>query len=177
MSRYRRSPLIRLTPAAVLAAATVAALLLAAGSRSKGSKNTSDSSGSSDYIRCPVCGYTLETSLTSGYGRRADPLESGGTEQHDGLDLAAPEGTPVMAAQDGVVSSVQHSDTGYGNMVVIDHGNGRTTLYAHCARLFVGEGERVVRGQIIASVGSTGNSTGPHLHFEMRLGGVPQNIP
>ncbi|NLZ38970.1 MAG: peptidoglycan DD-metalloendopeptidase family protein [Firmicutes bacterium] len=117
-------------------------------------------------------------------GRFIWPLASGGTitshfgprwgRMHYGVDIAAAAGTSVRAADGGVVkiSSYQGS---YGNLVVIDHGNGYSTYYAHNSRLLVNSGERVVQGQTIALVGSTGNSTGNHVHFEIRKNGTPVN--
>jgi len=93
---------------------------------------------------------------------------------HKGVDLSAPMGSDIYAALDGqVVLSGRHKQ--YGNFVAVDHGNGVVTLYAHCSRNFVEEGQIVRRGQKIAEVGRTGNATGPHLHFELRLDGVPVN--
>ena len=93
---------------------------------------------------------------------------------HRGVDLSAPQGADVYAALDGqVVASGRHRQ--YGNFVVLDHGNGVVTLYAHHSRNFVQEGEVVLRGQKIAEVGRTGNATGPHLHFELRVKGLPSN--
>jgi murein DD-endopeptidase MepM/ murein hydrolase activator NlpD len=93
---------------------------------------------------------------------------------HKGVDLSAPMGTDIFAAMDGeVVASGRQKQ--YGNFVAIDHGNGVVTLYAHCNRNFVEAGDIVRRGQKIAEVGRTGNATGPHLHFELRLDGIPQN--
>jgi len=93
---------------------------------------------------------------------------------HKGVDLSAPKGADVFAALDGqVVAAGRHRQ--YGNFVVLDHGNGVVTLYAHHNRNLVKEGEIVRRGQKIAEVGRTGNATGPHLHFELRLEGLPQN--
>jgi len=90
---------------------------------------------------------------------------------HKGVDLSAPMGADIYAAMDGqVVLSARQKD--YGNLVAIDHGNGVVTLYAHCSRNFVTEGEIVHRGQKIAEVGRTGNATGPHVHFELRLDGL-----
>lgn len=93
---------------------------------------------------------------------------------HQGVDLAAPTGTPIMAAETGkVVYSGWKS--GYGNFVAIDHGHGYLTHYAHCSKLLVRTGQRVRKGEQIARVGSTGHSTGPHLHFEVIAQGVPRN--
>jgi murein DD-endopeptidase MepM/ murein hydrolase activator NlpD len=93
---------------------------------------------------------------------------------HKGVDLSAPSGTGIFAAMDGqVVASARQKE--YGNYVAVDHGNGVVTLYAHCRKNFVTVGEIVHRGQKIGEVGRTGNATGPHLHFELRLDGIPQN--
>lgn len=106
--------------------------------------------------------------LTSRFGRR-----SSGT--HKGLDIATSTGTPIAAAAGGTVSYAGWNSTGYGNFVLIDHGNGVQTGYAHCSALYVSVGQYVSQGQTIAAVGSTGNSTGPHLHLEVRINGVCQN--
>jgi len=94
---------------------------------------------------------------------------------HRAVDVGAPIGSAVVAADGGFVSFAGWTDVGYGYLVVIDHNNGYTTYYAHCSNIYVFEGQTVERGQVIAAVGSTGWSTGPHLHFEIRYGGVPQN--
>lgn len=91
--------------------------------------------------------------------------------RHEGIDIAAGVGTPVKAAADGVVRQASWNG-GYGNAVVIDHGNGVTTLYAHNSELTVKPGDRVTSGQTVAKVGSTGDSTGPHLHFEVKVDGT-----
>jgi lysostaphin len=109
----------------------------------------------------------------SGFGQRVDPF-SGQMAMHAGLDFAAPAGTPILAAAGGVVSTAEFNPA-YGRMVVIDHGNGLQTLYAHASKLDVRAGEIVRKGQQIAQVGSTGRSTGAHLHFEVHVNGVPQN--
>lgn len=93
---------------------------------------------------------------------------------HDGVDLGMAEGSAIYAAKSGVVTVSGYSGS-YGNLVKIDHGGGVETYYAHCSSLAVTEGESVSKGQIIGYVGSTGNSTGPHLHFEVRIDGQPQN--
>lgn len=93
---------------------------------------------------------------------------------HKGVDLAAPMGTPIFAAMGGkVIMAGRHPQ--YGNYIILDHGNGVMTLYAHAKLNLVHEGEIVHRGQEIAEVGRTGNATGPHLHFELRVNGIPQN--
>ncbi|MFN3630730.1 MAG: M23 family metallopeptidase, partial [Casimicrobiaceae bacterium] len=107
------------------------------------------------------------------YGYRIDPF-TGHQSFHEGIDFAAETGTPIVAAASGkVISAEQHP--AYGKFIDIDHGNGLVTRYAHASELLVKEGDLVVRGQTIARVGSTGRSTGPHLHFEVRLNGAPQN--
>jgi murein DD-endopeptidase MepM/ murein hydrolase activator NlpD len=93
---------------------------------------------------------------------------------HEGVDLAVPSGTPIHAAERGTVRFSGWS-TGYGNLVIIDHGNGVTTRYGHASKLLVHRGQSVKKGQTIALVGSTGHSTGPHLHFEIRTQNAPQN--
>lgn len=105
--------------------------------------------------------------LTSPYGGRWGRM-------HNGIDIGAPIGTPIQAADSGVVifSAYQGS---YGNLIKIDHKNGFVTYYAHCSELLVSAGETVTQGQLIARVGNTGNSTGPHCHFEIQLNGVAQN--
>ena len=109
----------------------------------------------------------------SGFGFRHDPF-NGRTALHTGLDFPAPQGTSVSSAAGGVVSSSEvHPE--YGQMLVIDHGNGLSTRYAHLSRVLVAPGDLVKRGQVVAEVGSSGRSTGPHLHFEVLVDGVPQN--
>jgi murein DD-endopeptidase MepM/ murein hydrolase activator NlpD len=94
---------------------------------------------------------------------------------HRAIDVAAPTGTAVRAADSGYVSFAGWTDIGYGYLIVIDHGNGFSTYYAHLSNFYVAPGQAVERGQVIAAVGNTGWSTGPHTHFEIRYGGVPQN--
>jgi len=94
---------------------------------------------------------------------------------HRAVDVGAPIGSALLASDGGYVSFAGWTDVGYGYLVVIDHNNGYTTYYAHCSNIYVFEGQAVERGQVIAAVGSTGWSTGPHIHFEIRYGGVAQN--
>jgi murein DD-endopeptidase MepM/ murein hydrolase activator NlpD len=110
---------------------------------------------------------------SSNYGYRLDPI-TGRNSFHTGVDLIAPPGTPVVAAAGGMVSTVAHVAE-YGNIVEVDHDNGLTTRYAHLLRSQVKVGDVVMKGQAIAQVGSTGRSTGPHLHFEVREKGIPLN--
>jgi murein DD-endopeptidase MepM/ murein hydrolase activator NlpD len=115
----------------------------------------------------------LDGWFSSNFGYRIDPF-TGQRAFHEGIDFPAETGTPVLAAASGkVVFADVHPE--YGKMVEIDHGNGLVTRYAHAATLAVKEGDLVVAGQRVATVGTTGRSTGPHLHFEVRLNGVPQN--
>jgi murein DD-endopeptidase MepM/ murein hydrolase activator NlpD len=111
--------------------------------------------------------------ITSPFGMRFDPiLET--QSMHTGVDFGAPMGTPIHAAADGVVVFAGPRG-GYGNCTIIDHGNSLATLYGHQSVIGVSVGQRVTRGQVIGKVGSTGMSTGPHLHFEVRVNGTPVN--
>lgn len=94
---------------------------------------------------------------------------------HRGIDLGAGVGTPVMASDSGFISYAGWDNTGYGNLIKVNHGNGFETLYGHLSAFYVVPGQAVSRGQVIGAVGNTGRSTGPHLHFEVRQGGVQQN--
>ncbi len=114
---------------------------------------------------------STSTYITSPYGTRIHPV-TGKLKTHTGLDIGAGMGTNIFAAADGTVLVSGWNSGGYGNYVVIDHGGGLTTLYAHCSSLLVSAGQRVSRGQVIAKVGSTGVSTGPHLHFEVLKNGA-----
>lgn len=111
--------------------------------------------------------------VTSPFGYRVHPI-FGTRKLHTGIDIAAPNGTPIMAGDEGVVIYSGWM-RGYGQVLIVDHGGGISTLYAHCSSLLVGDGTHVKRDQIIARVGSTGFSTGPHLHFEVRANGSPVN--
>jgi murein DD-endopeptidase MepM/ murein hydrolase activator NlpD len=111
--------------------------------------------------------------IGSGFGWRTDPFTQEMT-RHEGIDFAAPVGTPIHAAAGGIVVLAEFHPV-WGNVVELDHGNGLLTRYAHASRLNVTAGALVKRGQKIAEVGSTGRSTGPHLHFEVHMDGVAQN--
>ena len=115
----------------------------------------------------------VDVPMGSGFGFRTDPF-TGNPALHTGLDYPADVGTPVMAAAGGVVITADQN-AAYGNTVEIDHGRGLMTRYAHNSRMLVKPGDLVKRGQAIAEVGSTGRSTGPHLHFEVIVDGVPQD--
>jgi murein DD-endopeptidase MepM/ murein hydrolase activator NlpD len=117
--------------------------------------------------------------VSQGYGCTALAIEPpsrlcAGGHFHSGVDLAAPAGTPVRATLAGVAHVVV-SSTGYGLHLIVDHGQGLTSLYGHLSAVAVADGEAVGRGEVIGAVGSTGNSTGPHLHFEIRRDGLPED--
>ncbi|WP_228276367.1 M23 family metallopeptidase [Dechloromonas sp. H13] len=114
-----------------------------------------------------------EAFLGSPFGQRSDPI-AGLRAMHEGIDFNAETGTPVVAASDGVVLTAAYRSD-FGNMIEVDHGAGLTTRYAHLSRMDVKPGALVKRGEALGAVGSTGRSTGPHLHFEVRMLGVAQN--
>ena len=111
----------------------------------------------------------VDGNLGSNFGWRIDPI-NGGSALHTGLDFQASTGTPIAAAAGGVVVT-QEYHAAYGNMLEVDHGNDLITRYAHASRVLVKKGDLIKRGQKIAEVGTTGRSTGPHLHFEVRING------
>lgn len=123
-----------------------------------------------------IFGYSIQTgkyTITSLFGSRTDPT-GGGAEIHKGVDFAAPYGTPIHASESGTVTYAQFGSypyTGYGNLVVIQHSSSLVSMYGHCSQLLVSNGQKVQKGQTIALVGSTGDSTGNHCHFEIRLNG------
>jgi murein DD-endopeptidase MepM/ murein hydrolase activator NlpD len=112
--------------------------------------------------------------ISSGFGYRTDPI-SGAQAFHSGIDFATGCGTPIRAAGNGIVVAVAYDPGGYGNYVVINHGGGLATLYAHQQAVAVGSGQAVAAGQVIGYAGSTGKSTGCHVHFEVRVNGNPVN--
>ena len=139
--------------------------------------------GSGKFI-LPLASYTR---ISSPYGYRIHPL-TGNSKLHKGIDIGASKGASIIAAEKGTVIKVVTGCThnygksrscgcggGYGNYIVISHGSGLATIYAHCTSVNVSVGEKVSRGQVIATVGSTGSSTGHHLHFEVQLNGVVKN--
>lgn len=112
--------------------------------------------------------------FTSSFGERSDPFHHGAAF-HPGIDLAAPTGTEVHATADGTVLRAGWNSGGYGNMVELDHGRGIMTRYGHMSKVLVSAGDHVTRGQVIGLVGSTGRSTGSHLHYEVRIDNTPVN--
>ncbi|GAB6191270.1 peptidoglycan DD-metalloendopeptidase family protein [Desulfocastanea catecholica] len=124
-------------------------------------------------IRCLPLGTPVQGSITSRFGKRKDPLNKK-SAFHPGVDIRGKRGEKIYATADGVVIK-SFRNGGYGNYVVIDHGNGYTTSYAHMQKYLVQKGNRVERGQLIGLVGNTGRSTGPHLHYEIALDDKPIN--
>jgi len=116
--------------------------------------------------------WPVSGNLTDGFGGRRNPFGGGGSEFHPGQDIATAKGTPVTATADGVVT---HADwqAGYGQLVEIDHKNGLFTRFGHLSQINVTPGQKIKRGETIGFVGSTGRSTGPHLHYEVRVGDQP----
>ncbi|MEO7801553.1 MAG: M23 family metallopeptidase [Ginsengibacter sp.] len=117
----------------------------------------------------PVSNRQLDR-IASGFGMRIDPVY-GTPKMHKGLDFTAPQGTPIYATGNGIVSAAGYGDGGYGNHVEINHGYGYETLYGHMVRIKVRNGQRINRGEVIGWVGSTGKSTGPHCHYEVHVNG------
>lgn len=111
--------------------------------------------------------------LTSNFGVRSDPF-NGHARMHKGIDIPGPVGTPIYATADGIVSRAERA-SGYGNLVEISHGNDMSTRYGHLSKLIAQPNQRVRRGQLIGLMGSTGRSTGSHLHYEVRIAGVAVN--
>lgn len=113
------------------------------------------------------------TRVSSYFGTRFDPVYKGTKKHHDGIDFTAPVGTPIYSTGNGVVEEVIFSGRGYGNHIVINHGFGYKTLYAHLSRTKVWQGQKIKRGELIGEVGNTGKSVGPHLHYEVHRNGRP----
>jgi murein DD-endopeptidase MepM/ murein hydrolase activator NlpD len=114
------------------------------------------------------------TRISDYYGSRLDPF-TGKPKMHHGMDFTGPEGSDIFVTGDGVVIEAGYSFYGYGNRVVIDHGFGYKTVYAHLKKIFVNEGQKLQRGEVIGSLGNTGRSTGAHLHYEVKLYNRPIN--
>ncbi len=120
----------------------------------------------------PVVGYVT---VSSDYGSRVDPVSGVGGVFHDGVDIPAPRGTPVLAAQEGNVIQILNSSSGYGNLIRLQHAGGVESFYGHLTDMGVRMGQHVLRGEVIGWVGNTGKSTGPHLHFGMAQNGQSIN--
>jgi murein DD-endopeptidase MepM/ murein hydrolase activator NlpD len=112
--------------------------------------------------------------ITSSFGEVRFSPSSGGTRPHMGIDISAPTGTPIVAPADGIVLSAGR-EAEYGLLISVDHGHGFTTMYGHLKEIWVKPGDRVKTGQMLGTVGTTGNTTGPHLHYEVRIHGRPAN--
>ena len=123
---------------------------------------------------CSPIGENWRNVVTSEFGYRKDPF-TGKKKGHGGMDLAVPTGTSIRAALPGTVTVSAYNRGGYGYYVMIDHGGGLATLYGHCSQLLARVGQTVEAGDVIALSGSTGRSTGPHLHFEVRVNGERTN--
>ena len=136
------------------------------------SGSTSGTSTSTGKMTWPIPGYRT---LTSSFGYRIHPIY-GTYKLHSGIDVGAPAGAKFVAADDGTVLIASYGyNGGYGNYVVISHGNGITTRYGHGTTILVSAGQKVTKGTPVLTVGSTGASTGPHAHFEVRVNGVAVN--
>ena len=118
--------------------------------------------------------WPVEGTLESGYGGRRNPFGGSSYEYHEGQDIEAEMGTPVVAAANGTVT-IACVQNGYGNVVYIDHGNGLSTRYGHLSHIDATLGQKITRGEVLGRVGSTGRSTGPHLHYEVRINNAPVN--
>lgn len=125
-------------------------------------------------FQSPFVGMDWQSRITSPFGYRLDPFTKK-PSGHSGLDIGMPRGTPIRASKDGIVVKAVKQDTGYGYHIILNHGNGYSTLYGHCSELLVKNGDTVKAGDVIAKVGTTGRSTGYHLHFEVIKDGEPQN--
>ena len=123
---------------------------------------------------CSPIGENWRSVVTSEFGNRIDPI-TGERRSHTGMDLAVPTGTPIRAALPGTVTVSTYNRGGYGYYIMIDHGDGLSTLYGHCSQLLASVGRIVNAGDVVALSGSTGRSTGPHLHFEVRVNGQRTN--
>lgn len=137
--------------------------------------DTSTSGGGSEGWGSPFPGRDWKSVVTSEFGYRVDPVTGAQGAFHAGIDIGYPTGTPIAAVREGTVEAVNYYSSGYGYHVIINHGGGYKTLYGHCSALLVNVGDKVTKGQTIAKVGSTGKSTGPHLHLNVYVNGETQN--
>lgn len=139
-------------------------------------RQAAEAAAASGYVVAGGSGYYIWPAsgpITYGYGYRYDPVIAavGGSTFHEGIDIGVDYGSPVYASAAGTVSGATGWSGGYGNLVAINHDNGTTTFYGHNSQILVSSGQYVEQGQLIAYAGSTGNSTGPHVHFEIIIGG------
>ena len=137
--------------------------------------DTSVTGGGSDGWGSPFPGKDWKSVVTSEFGYRVDPVTGKKGAFHAGIDIGYPAGTVISAVKEGTVTAANYYTSGYGYHVIIDHGNGYKTLYGHCSTLLVNVGDKVTKGQAVAKVGSTGKSTGPHLHLNVYVNGETQN--
>ena len=149
---------------------TVASRNSSSSTKTTGSVNTSSKTSTAKASLGITLIKPISGTITSKFGAGSSIRRS----SHTGLDISAPKGTAIKAAASGTVTFSGYKGS-YGNMIVISHGNGVQTYYAHCSALYLSAGASVSQGQVIAAVGSTGNSTGPHLHLEVRVNGVAYN--
>ena len=162
--------------ATVAAVATTAATDLAGEQQFKALFQTwkkFDGGSQTSIVAIPSVQPVTKLMFTSNFGIRSDPFQ-GTARMHAGVDIPGPIGTPIYATADGIIA---HADRqgGYGNLVEVNHGKGIATRYGHLSKILVSDGARVTRGQLIGLMGSTGRSTGPHLHYEVRIDGRAVN--
>ena len=119
--------------------------------------------------------WPVDGRLLNGFGPRQDPFTGEGQEIHKGVDIGAPTGTPIHVAADGIVRYADMQNGGFGRLVVIDHGGGVETWYAHMSKFYVHTGQDIRRGELIGAVGTSGRVTAPHLHYEVHVNGRPMN--
>jgi murein DD-endopeptidase MepM/ murein hydrolase activator NlpD len=125
-------------------------------------------------LKAPPSLWPVEGRLMDGFAHRTDPF-SGEGSFHKGVDITAPTGTNVRTTADGVVVQAEMVAGGYGRLIIVDHGGGFQTYYAHLSKILVHAGQELRRGEVIGLVGSSGRTTAPHLHYEVRVGGTPMN--
>ena len=125
-------------------------------------------------LKAPPSLWPVEGRLMDGFADRTDPF-SGEGSFHKGVDITAPTGTKVRTTADGIVVQAEMVAGGYGRLIIVDHGGGLQTYYAHLSRIQVRAGQEVRRGEVIGLVGTSGRTTAPHLHYEVRVGGIPRN--